>query len=379
VKWASADPTVATVDASGKIKGINCGKTNITVATDEGNYTAVCLVEVGKPVSGIKLSAASADLSVNQELQLIADIIPPSACNKAINWSSSDTQTVTVSKDGRIKGTGCGKAIIIVTSEERNYKAECSVTVGKNVTGISLSPSSLALSVNQSQKLALTVFPSDACDREVSWRSDNPSVAEVSDAGVVKANFCGEATIFVTTNDGGFSGSCSVKVGETLAGITLTPARLNLLPGAENVLNASPFPEEACNREISWISSNPAVATVSETGKIKAISCGTTVITVTTREHGFKAQCEISVGKPINGISLSRSSMTLAKGSEETLIAGILPEDACNSRISWITSNPSVATVSEGRVKAIAAGNATITASAGDGRFKASCTVKIEK
>ena len=378
VKWTSANAEIATVDASGKIKGVNCGKTKITVATDEGNYTAVCLVEVGKPASGIALSAASAELSINQELQLTADVIPASACNRAVSWSSSDAQTVSVSKDGRIKGTGCGKATITVMSEERNYKATCSVTVGKNVTGISLAPSSLTLSVDQSQKLVLTVLPSDACNREVSWRSDNPSVAEVSDAGVVKANFCGDATIFVTTNDGGFSGSCTVKVGAALAGIALSPARLNLLAGDESVLKASPFPEEACNREISWISSNPAVATVSETGKIKAISCGTTVVTVTTREHGFKAQCEISVGKPVNGVSLSRGFMTLVKGSEETLIAGILPDDACNSSILWVSSNPSVATVSEGRVKAIAAGKATITASAGNGRFKASCTVEVK-
>ena len=70
--------------------------------------------------------------------------------------------------------------------------------------------------------------------------------------------------------------------------------------------------------------------------------------------------------------------MTLVKGSEETLIAGILPDDACNSSILWVSSNPSVATVSEGRVKAIAAGKATITASAGNGRFKASCTVEVK-
>ncbi|MDR2563983.1 MAG: Ig-like domain-containing protein [Prevotellaceae bacterium] len=377
IKWTSASPEIATVDASGKVRGTGCGKTTIRVATQESDFAALCEVEVGKPVSGIRLSDVSVEISVNQEFQLSAEVMPETACNKAISWSSGNIAIASISKDGRIKGLKCGQTTITARSSEGNHTVTCRLTVGKQVSGISLSPTSLNLAVNQTQQLTVSILPADACDKGVSWRSDNPSVAEVSSTGRVKALSCGEATIFVTAGDGGFSARCDVKVGRELAGVTLSPSKLQLQPEAERKLTAAPFPDEACNKEISWISDNPAVATVDNSGKIRAISCGTTIITVRTRENGFEAKCEVSVGKAVVGLSLSKNSATIAKGNKETLLAEVLPDGACNSRISWITSNPAVATVNEGRVQAISTGKATITAIVGDGRFKASCEVEV--
>ena len=86
----------------------------------------------------------------------------------------------------------------------------------------------------------------------------------------------------------------------------------------------------------------------------------------------FKA----AVGKPINGITLDQTAATLTEGETLTLTATVSPDDATDKTVTWSTSDASVATVADGVVTAVAAGTATITATAGD--YSATCVVTVE-
>ena len=139
---------------------------------------------------------------------------PANATNKAVTWSSDNISVATVDANGLVTAVAEGSATITVTTEDGNKTATCEVTVTTAtvpVTGVTLDPTSLTLNVNQTATLTATITPNDATNQNVTWTSDNPSVATVS-GGVVTAVAPGEATITATTQDGSFDATCTVTV-----------------------------------------------------------------------------------------------------------------------------------------------------------------------
>ncbi len=173
------------------------------------------------------------------------------------------------------------------------------------VTGVALSQASLTLTEGDTQTLSATVQPSNADNKSVSWSSSNASVASVQD-GLVTAHQAGSATITVKTADGGKTATCSVTVTAkvvAVAGVSLDKTSLELTEGEEVTLKATVTPDNASNKNVTWTSSNPEVATV-ENGKVTAVKAGTTTITVTTVDGAKTAKCEVTVlyGKPNEAI-----------------------------------------------------------------------------
>ena len=128
---------------------------------------------------------------------------------------------------------------------------------------------------------------------------------------------------------------------------------------------------------VTWSTSDSSVATVKD-GVVTAVAAGTATITATAGD--YSATCDVTIEKKIiavTGISLSESKVTLTEGETKTLVATVTPADATDKTAAWRTSNSSVATVKDGVVTAVAAGTATITATAGD--YSATCVVTVEK
>lgn len=154
--------------------------------------------------------------------------------------------------------------------------------------------------------------------------------------------------------------------------------------GATAQLIATVYPEIAINKNVTWASSNEAVATVSATGLVTAIGSGEAIITVTTEDGGLKANCNITVYVPVTGVELNKESLEFVfnavKGETEQLIATITPEDATNKAVVWSSSNTSVAVVDQtGKVTAkLRKGTAVITVTTVDGNFKATCDVTVD-
>lgn len=178
-----------------------------------------------------------------------------------------------------------------------------------------------------------------------------------------------------------YNSSANVQVGS----ITLNETSQTLTEGETFQLTATVAPADATDPTLTWTSSNVAVATVSATGLVTAVSAGSATITAKANDgSGVSASCTITVQEPVvlvTSVTLSETSATLIVGDTFQLEATVSPEDATDTSLTWTSSKPSVATVdANGLVTAVAEGKVTITAKANDGSGKkATCTITVEK
>mgnify|MGYP002437589183 CR=1 FL=1 len=289
VKWISSAPDVASVDQTGKITGLKPGITTITVETEDGGYTATCNVTVIDSsivsVTGVKLSATVAELTIGNSKQLTAAISPTNATNKGVTWSSSNTNVASVSSSGVVVAKGEGTATITVKTDDGGYTAACTIRVSKPspsvvaVTGVKLSAIGIELPVGGSKRLSATITPSNATNKDVTWSSDNTSVAAVNASGLITAKDEGTATVTVRTDDGGYTATCKITVVPVTA-----PEKVEISVSADSLkykettkVNVSELP---VGYTVQYSSSDESIAKVDSNGNIKAVGKGTATITV---------------------------------------------------------------------------------------------------
>ena len=162
--------------------------------------------------------------------------------------------------------------------------------------------------------------------------------------------------------------------------VTLAPETLSIEEGKTVGLTATISPANATTQQHSWASENGKIAKVYgetlNTAKVTAIGVGKTTITYTI--GGKEASCEVTVTPrtiSVESITLNKTQLSLVKGATETLAATVLPTTATDKTVIWESSDTAVATVKDGIVTAVAAGNATITAKAGE--KTATCAVTV--
>ncbi|WP_099467580.1 Ig-like domain-containing protein [Konateibacter massiliensis] len=182
----------------------------------------------------------------------------------------------------------------------------------------------------------------------------------------------------------------NTDVEEITTGITLSQTSLTLKVGETAALSATVIPENAKDKSVTWTTSDAAVATVDENGKVTVIGAGEATITAATVD-GNKATCSVTVMSNVSDVAeetisvtsimIDTKSLTLNLGDKHTLTAKIYPENATDKSISWTSSKDSVATVDKnGAVTAYGFGTATITAKSKNGMTNSiTVTVKAGK
>ena len=256
--------------------------------------------------------------------------------------------------------------------------------ISVSVAGVSLDKTEIVLVEGSSEKLTATVEPTNATNKNVTWSSDHEAIATVDQNGTVTARRGGQATITVTTADGSKTATCTVRVriqiGEPVQSVGLNKTELALEVGKTGTLEAKVEPSDATNKNVTWSSSNSEVATV-DNGVVTAVSAGEAIITVTTEDGGKTATCKVTVNAPqtvpVTGVTLDKAELKLEKGSTGTLKATVEPQNATNNTVTWSSSNPEVATVDNGVVTAVSAGEAIITVTTEDGAKTATCKVTV--
>ncbi len=183
----------------------------------------------------------------------------------------------------------------------------------------------------------------------------------------------GTATIKVTSDDGSYSATSTVYVVKLVEGISIDEDNLRIYPGDSLSLTPRIIPTDATNPRVYWLSSNPNVLTVDNTGRITGVSPGNARITCvavdsSTAGTSFEAYCNVEVLTYVAGLNIREAQTFLYPGETETLHAFILPDDATNKEIEWSSSDVSVFEVSQnGEILAISPGNAKVTVKAKDG------------
>ena len=331
-----------------------------------------CYKEPGDiAVASVKLSETMLNLHIGESAALTATVTPENATNKSLTWISSNTSVASVS-NGVVVALNEGSSIIMATAE--NVTAMCAVTVLDNpVTGITLDQTSASLKVNESITLTATVSPTNATDKTLTWSTSDESVATVSN-GVVIAVKTGTAT--VTAQAGDKKATCSITVEATpVTSVTLDRTSASLNVNESITLTATVKPDDATDKTVTWTSSNENVATVTD-GVVTAHNIGTA--TVSAKAGDITAVCNVTVEPtPVTEITLNKTSATLTEGDEITLTATVKPDDATNKNFTWSSSDPSVASVADGKVKALKAGTTTISAVTEDGNKTATCDITV--
>lgn len=178
----------------------------------------------------------------------------------------------------------------------------------------------------------------------------------------------------------GLSAASCVKT-VPVSGLSVSQTSLTLTEGEEAHLTVTVVPDNATDKSVVWKSSDAAVATVND-GLVRAVAPGTATITVATPDGQQTASCFVTVNRqavPVTSVSLDQTSLEMLVGDEVTLTATVSPADADIKTVSWSSDNEAVATVADGKVKAVGAGDATITVTTTDGGKTATCAVTVSE
>ncbi|MCL1875884.1 MAG: Ig-like domain-containing protein [Synergistaceae bacterium] len=349
---------------------------------------------VNVPVAGVSLNKTTMQLGVTEVEALYPVITPSNASNKNVTWRSSNTAVAEVSSGGLVNARSVGNATITVTTVDGARTASCSVSVTQagsiiHPTSVFLDKMTMTIPLGGNGILTPTIEPPNATNKEVQWLTSNPFTATVSGGVVYAGESPGTAIITVRTVDGGYSKTCTVTVTAPVTKVTLNKHETTIGIGRDELLEATVEPYNATNYNVSWSSSNEAVATVTQGGLIAGKSVGTAIITVRTIDGGYTDTCTVTVTggavEPpvtgpevaVTGVTLNKTNMALSVAGSEQLMTTITPPDASNKNLSWSSSNPSVATVSDGLVTGVSAGTATITVRTEDGDKTAACSVTV--
>ena len=323
-------------------------------------------------------------MQVGDVRNLSFSVSPSNASYDNVIWSSSNTSVATV-EDGRVEALKEGVAIIKVTIG--NKSASCGVTVSAKeqggqegqekddyvkATSISLDKHSVDILKGESETLKATVKPSNASGT-VEWKSFKKEIATVSD-GVVTGIKKGTTYVIVTLDD--CADTCEVNILDEIevTSIQISQTSLTVNKGCTDSLYVVISPSNATNQTVTWTSSDESIAKIDSNGIVTGISEGEA--TITAEVGKCKAICNVTVKiVAVYSISLGKSSLEIAEGASDTLTATIKPTDATDKTITWTSSDESVATVSDGVVKAVKEGTAIITAKAGE--KSATCNVLV--
>lgn len=172
----------------------------------------------GVKVTSVTLNRSYLDLDINETYKLVATVKPTNATNKNITWKSSNTSVAIVNSKGEVTARKGGTAVITATVDGVSANATIYVNSVISVSNIVINKSFLDLEVGDTYMLKATIYPTNATNKNVTWRSSNTSVATVSSSGKVTAKNTGKALISATAD--GFTTSIWVYVENNSSNLT---------------------------------------------------------------------------------------------------------------------------------------------------------------
>lgn len=382
VSWSSSNTDVVKVDDTGMLTAIASGSATIVVQTEDGGYIDMTNVTVLQPVTGIQLSQTEVSVKKGTVFWLDAEVLPETADNKKVTWSSSDTSMATVDKNGKVTTLNVGTVTIACVSEDNGTVAYCVVEITEPVTGLELNAYHQEMVAGTKFVIIPTVYPIDALNKDVTFESSDPAIASVDDKGIVTANIGGRCDIIVTTVEGGLKKTCTINVKEYVESIKITNAPKQMNVNQDVYLKTEVKTDTASDKSIYWTSSNTSVASVDQNGHVTAHKAGNVVITATAADGGgVSDSAVIRVIIPVSSIKLSKNRVVMYVGDTENVSATINPSNASIKGIKWYSDDENIAKVyQDGDIVGINAGRTMVHAMSTDGnKVIADCTVIVKE
>lgn len=324
--WESDNENIATVDDKGLVTFVSTGATTVRAIAYDGGYTATCSVSTGGDRSALQAALEKYKDTDYQDYEYTVGITFKQAYEEAQSVMNDNTKTqdeINQAAQALVEAGAAleGHQIIKVQSIDvsyvgysRNtaigsYNQRTSGTIGDNdALSIDLSKNGYANTLHENNKLELSaaVVPTGADSNGISWTVDDSKniKATQTDGKLVlspsSASANGWAKVTVTNTDH-YSRTLSrsftvVMSGSVISGVSLDQTQLNLLV-TQNPVQLNATLAGSSNKtfnDVTWTSSNPAVATV-ENGLVTPVDVGDCTITVKTLDGGYTATCAVTV------------------------------------------------------------------------------------
>lgn len=258
---------------------------------------------------------------------------------------------------------------------------------GITVTAVHL-PDSVQVNVGATAETAATYETAQDADPAAqqaaadkidwSWTVGDDSIATVDENGIITGIKGGDTIVVVSSADGKMTAKCPVTVSQPLMAIQMDDIDLQTNGQSSATVNYTLFPADTTEDNVTLSVDDDSVARL-DGNRIIAVNNGGTKITATCGI--VKTSAKVTIATKVEQITLNKTEGVLTVGNSVTVTATVTPDNATNTTVNWTSSDEKVATVdSNGKVTAVAAGNATITAtSESDGDVSADYALTVNK
>ena len=287
ITWKSSNKSVATVTSKGKVTAKSVGTATITAKTSNGK-TATCKITVVEEPTSISINKGSLIVGIGETFKFSCKT--NTGTSAKVTYTSNKTSVVTVDSKGNMKAKSTGTGIITATTDN-GKTAKCRVTVKKAPTSISINRKNSIMGLGETFYLEGSLA-NDEASRVLTFSSNKPEVATVTDSGIVTAKSIGTAIVSITTYNGQ-KATCRVTVKNAPTSLRFNKTNITLKKG-ETFYLESQFNTGEYARTVIYNSPNKSIATISGSGVIMAKSKGTVKITGKTY-NGKKQTCTVTV------------------------------------------------------------------------------------
>ena len=354
VNYTNILPALPDAWAGGSVSGL-VARGNFTVGTTwkNGKATEVKLTSNKGKQAAVKITAGGAQ---NYEVK---------------NGDTAVNAKVVTNADG-------ASLLVFDTTEGTTYTITKKASANVPVTGVTVTGANTA-TAGDTVTLTATVTPANATDKSVTWSTSDAAVATVNANGVVTTKKAGKVTITATSNgDKTKFGSIEITVSAATVPVTSVTVAGDaaMTVDGEQTLTATVAPADATDKTVTWKSSDESVATVDKDGVVTAKKAGT--VTITATAGGVSGTLHITVtAKPVETVPVTSVEVTVEAGTTVSVgktlqaTATVKPGNATNKKVTWKSSDESIATVdANGVITAKKAGKVVITATSTDGTDK---------
>ncbi len=379
------------------VKGVYEGTATITAKVKGDNSkSASCVVKVyNVAASDIKFACEKADsayisgdvvtLLPMQSITLTPIVLPETASFRTVTWASDDETVATANERGKITALSVGTTAITVT----DYLGMVTKTLTVNVNSIPVEdlkvfvPASFKALEGETDydiSRAYAIRPAIASNTNVVVTSSDLNVVRVVNQDTIHTVAPGTATITITTEDGGKTGSFEVTVVRTeIGGFKLDVDTIRLNVGNKFNIPYTFTPANATDKQIVSSSSDPTVVEIIDGNVVRALKAGKSVVTISAGEGKYEDSVVVLVQVAVQSITCNEAVKTLNVGEEYDIAYTILPSDATNKNLTVSIADNSILELLSGtKVKALQKGKTVVTLTTEDGNQSDDIIIKVE-
>jgi|GEM_PF-447128 len=381
IRYTSSDEEVASINGLGRITAVSVGETVITarVGSKKSYFVLNVLPKKDTSVKGMDLGDYIKRMKVGETQMLMPAVLPPDAVNPGFKYLSKNTDVATINGLGRIRAHKVGASEIIVEAD--GVKKQFTLTVYEEkeikVTNMDLGDYQKTMKVGDKQLLSPSVYPMEASDRKITYKSTNEKIATVNIFGRVYAKSVGDTKIIVSVD--GIEKSFDLKVEESknypVEDIDIGKYDEKMEVGKTQKLQVTVLPYNATDAKVEYISEDHKTLTVDTAGEVKAIKEGEAIIKISAGD--ITKEITISVVTATEKIEINKTYVVLKTNEQFQLECRVLPKEA-NGKIEYKSIDTSIAKVDgNGLITAVDTGASTVIVT--NGYMQSEVTVLVNK